>query len=193
MLHLDAITRWITQATGRTLDQHATDPVPAAAHLPDAADNLRHLRAELLAAVDQLRTLLINGDDITGPPATITGTVETFSELARAYRTARDRVDTLIADPTRTTYARTHPGQVVQRRYVQPGESVLVVLPHTDHCRREHLAGHSAHITVTISDARLRLPGSVSAVRLSHTDAGIYRDPTDNRLYTLHPAADTGR
>ncbi|MEV6817097.1 hypothetical protein AB0M52_34130, partial [Micromonospora sp. NPDC051296] len=66
MLHLDTISRWIALATGRTLDQHATDPIPAAAHLPEAADTLRHLRTELLLAVDRLRTLLINADDITG-------------------------------------------------------------------------------------------------------------------------------
>ncbi|WP_244252205.1 hypothetical protein [Micromonospora antibiotica] len=37
MPHLDPVSHWLTLTTGRTLDQHATDPVPAAAHLPDAA------------------------------------------------------------------------------------------------------------------------------------------------------------
>lgn len=34
MLTLDPVGRWITRRTGRTLDQHAADPMPAAAHLP---------------------------------------------------------------------------------------------------------------------------------------------------------------
>ncbi|SIM49508.1 hypothetical protein SAMN04489832_0261 [Micromonospora cremea] len=37
MPHCDTISRWITATTDRTLDQHAADPVPAAAHLPEAA------------------------------------------------------------------------------------------------------------------------------------------------------------
>ncbi len=169
MLHLDAVGRWITATTGRTLDQHAADPIPAAAHLPDAAATLRHLRTELLLAVDRLRTLLINTDDLTGTVATVAGTVETITQLAREYRHARDRIDTLIADQARAAYAQAHPGQVVRRRYVNPGDTVLVTLPHTDSCRRQNLAGHATHIRVGTSDARLRPPGSVNPLRLSHT------------------------
>ncbi|QDY09480.1 hypothetical protein FJK98_21970 [Micromonospora sp. HM134] len=185
MPHLDPVNRWITLTTGRTLDQHATDPIPAAAHLPDAAATLRHLRTELLLAADQLRTRLINTDDLSDPTATVTGVVQTITDLGREYRQARDRVDTLIADTTRTVHAQTHEGRVVQRRYVNPGDTVLVVLPHTDSCRRLHLAGHATHITVGSCDARLRPSGSVEPLRLAHPDAGIYRDPTTGRLYIL--------
>ncbi|MEU1756768.1 hypothetical protein ABZ436_29500 [Micromonospora matsumotoense] len=185
MPHLDPVSHWIATTTGRTLDQHATDPIPAAAHLPDAADTLRHLRTELLLATDQLRTRLINTDDLSDPTATVTGTVQTITELGREYRQARDRVDTLVADTTRTVYAQTHRGQVVQRRYVNPGDTIVVVLPHTDFCRRLHLAGHTTHITVGTSDARLRPSSSVHPLRLAHPDAGIYRDPTTGRLYIL--------
>ncbi|MEV6815121.1 hypothetical protein, partial [Micromonospora sp. NPDC051296] len=159
----------------------------------EAADTLRHLRTELLLAVDRLRTLLINADDITGPATTVSGNVKTITDLAGEYRQARDRIDALIADTARTSYAQAHLGQVVRRRYVNPGDTVPVVLPHTDYCRRESLAGRPTLIQVGTSDARLRPPGSVNPLRLSHTDAGIYRDPTDNRLYTLRSADDTGR
>ena len=56
MPYLDAVERWIVQTTGRTLDQHAADPILAAAHLPAAADQLRCARDHLLRAVDALRT-----------------------------------------------------------------------------------------------------------------------------------------
>ncbi|NJP30765.1 hypothetical protein [Micromonospora thermarum] len=188
MLHLNVIDRWITAATGRTLDQHAADPVPAAAHLPQAASNLRHTRTELLLAVDRLRTLLINEDDLNGSTSTVAGPVETIRELAREYRYARNWIDTLIGDEARAAYAQAHPGRSVRRRYVNPGDTVLVVLPHTDSCRRQNLAGHATHIKVGTSDARIRPPGSVNPARLSHADAGIYRDPTEDRLYILQPA-----
>ncbi|MFY1703045.1 hypothetical protein ACN28G_15080 [Micromonospora sp. WMMA1923] len=189
MQHLDPIGRRITEATGRTLDQHAADPVPAAAHLPEAAANLRHLRTELLHTVDGLRTLLINADDLGGPATAVSGTVKTITDLSRDYRHAHDRIDALIADAARTAYAKAHPGRQVHRRYVTPGDTILVVLPHTDTCRRQNLAGQRAHIRVGTADARLRLPGSINPLRLSHADAGIYRDPTENRLYTLQVAA----
>ncbi|MFI5489235.1 hypothetical protein [Micromonospora echinaurantiaca] len=190
MLHLDVIGRWVAQATGRTLDQHAADPIPAAAHLPHAAATLRHLRTELLLAVDRLRTLLINEDDLSGSVSTVAGPVETIQELAREYRYARNWIDTLIDDPARAAYAETNPGRSVRRRYVNPGDTVLVVLPHTDSCRSQNLAGHATHLRVGTSDARFRPPGSVNPLRLSHADAGIYRDPTEDRLYILQAAAD---
>ncbi|NJC13069.1 hypothetical protein F4558_002895 [Micromonospora profundi] len=185
MAHLDTISRWITATTERTLDQHATDPVPAAAHLPEAAANLRHLRTELLHAVDRLRTLLINEDDLNGSTSTVAGPVETITELAREYRYARNWIDTLIGDAARAAYAQANPGRSVRRRYVSPGDTVLVVLPHTDSCRRQNLAGHASPIKVGTSDARIRPPGSVNPLYLSHADAGVYRDPTEDRLYIL--------
>ncbi|KOX06634.1 hypothetical protein V6W11_27975 [Micromonospora profundi] len=187
MAHLDTISRWITATTERTLDQHATDPVPAAAHLPEAAANLRHLRTELLHAVDRLRTLLINEGDLNGSTSTVAGPVETITELAREYRYARNWIDTLIGDAARAAYAQANPGRSVRRRYVNPGDTVLVVLPHTDACRRQNLAGHTTPIKVGTSDARIRPPGSVNPLYLSHADAGIYRDPTEDRLYILQP------
>ncbi|MGC4862839.1 hypothetical protein [Micromonospora sp. DT41] len=185
MAHLDTISRWITATTERTLDQHATDPVPAAAHLPEAAANLRHLRTELLRAVDRLRTLLINEGDLNGSTSTVAGPVETITELAREYRYARNWIDTLIGDAARAAYAQANPGRSVRRRYVSPGDTVLVVLPHTDSCRRQNLAGHASPIKVGTSDARIRPPGSVNPLYLSHADAGVYRDPTEDRLYIL--------
>ncbi|MFI7578286.1 hypothetical protein [Micromonospora sp. NPDC049497] len=190
MLHRDVIGRWVARATGRTLDQHAADPIPAAAHLPEAAATLRHLRTELLLTVDRLRTILINEDDLNGSTSTVAGPVETIRELAREYRYARNWIDTLIGDEARAAYAEANPGRSVRRRYVNPGDTVLVVLPHTDSCRRQNLAGHATHITVGTSDARLRPPSSVNPLRLTHVDAGIYRDPTEDRLYILQAAAD---
>lgn len=73
----------------------------------------------------------------------------------------------------------------MRRRYVSPGDTVLVVLPHTDSCRRQNLAGHASPIKVGTSDARIRPPGSVNPLYLSHADAGVYRDPTEDRLYIL--------
>ncbi|MET7710617.1 hypothetical protein [Micromonospora sp. NPDC005413] len=190
MPHLDTISRWITATTDRTLDQHAADPVPAAAHLPEAAANLRHLRTELLLAADRLRTLLINDDDLNRSTSTVAGPVETIGELAREYRYARNWTDTLVGDEARAAYAQANPGRSVRRRYVNPGDTVLVVLPHTDSCRRQNLAGHATPITVGTSDARLRPPGSVNPLWLSHADAGIYRDPIEDRLYLLQATAD---
>ncbi|WFE48885.1 hypothetical protein [Micromonospora sp. WMMD1155] len=66
----------------------------------------------------------------------------------------------------------------------------MVVLPHTDSCRRQNLAGHVPHIKGSTSDARLRPTGSVNPLSLSQADAGIYRDPTENRLFILQAAAD---
>lgn len=34
MITVDSVGRWIARRTGRTLDQPATDPIPAAADLP---------------------------------------------------------------------------------------------------------------------------------------------------------------
>ena len=122
MLHLDAIGRWVAYATGRTLDQHATDPIPAAAHLPEAARVLRAARAELLLAVDRLRTLLINEDDLTGSVGIFAGQLTAVNERAVECRHARNWVDVLIEDQARAEYADANPAQPVRRRYVNPGD-----------------------------------------------------------------------
>ncbi|MER7471253.1 hypothetical protein [Micromonospora sp. NPDC000018] len=36
MWHLDAVGHWIALVIGRSLDEHAAHPIPAAAHLSDA-------------------------------------------------------------------------------------------------------------------------------------------------------------
>src|SRR3954453_18894429 len=105
MLHLDSIGRWIIRRTGRTLDQHATDPIPAAAHLPAAASHLRTTRNELLLTIDRLRTALINEDDLTGSIAAVTGPLAGIAALGLDYRHIRDRADALIRDGERTEYA----------------------------------------------------------------------------------------
>ncbi|MDG6108788.1 hypothetical protein [Dactylosporangium aurantiacum] len=190
MPHLDdAIGRWIATATGRTLDQHATDPVPAAAHLPEAAHTLRGARAELLLAVDRLRTLLINEEDLTGSDGSFAGQLITVNERANEYRNARNSVDLLIEDQARTEYADANPARPLRRRYVNPGDTVLVVLPHTDSCRARHLAGRTARIHVGASYADVSLPGG-KPVRVPHIDAGIYPDPTDGGIYVLQSTDD---
>ncbi|MEU5943796.1 hypothetical protein ABZ807_32635 [Micromonospora sp. NPDC047548] len=190
MLHLDAIGRWVALATGRTLDQHAADPIPAAAHLPQAASTLRQARAELLLAVDRLRTLLINADDLTGSVSTVTGPLETITVLACECRYARNWIDALIEDPARAQYADANPGRSLRRRYVNPSDTVLVVLPHTDSCRKHQLAGRTTRVRVGESDAELDLTVGPGQLRLSHADAGIYRDPAEGGLYILQSAAD---
>src|SRR5438128_1240781 len=100
MLTYDAVSRWITRLTGRTLDQHAADPIPAAAELPNAARGLRQARTDLLLTVDQLRTALINEDDLT-TLAAVAGPLEAIADLGREYRYARNWVEALIGDGAR--------------------------------------------------------------------------------------------
>ncbi len=189
MLHLDAIGRWVAVATGRTLDQHVTDPIPAAAHLPEAASALRDARHELLLAVDWLRTLLINADDLAGTVNTVNAPLDQIAELASQYRYARDRVEALIDDRDRVAYAEANPGRLVRRRYVNPGDTVLVVLPHTDSCRKRQLAGRTIRIRAGSWDAELDQADSPDPLPLSRTDAGIYHDPAEGGLYILQVAA----
>lgn len=190
MLHLDSVGRWITRRTGRTLDQHATDPIPAAAHLPHAASSLRHARNELLLTVDRLRTALINEDDLTGCVAAVTGPLDAIEQLGREYRYARNWADALIGDQARTEYADANSGPTLRRRYVNPGDTVLVVLPHTDSCRKQQIAGRTTRVRVGQSDAELDLTVGSGQLRLAHADAGIYHDPAHGTLYVLEPAAD---
>lgn len=187
MEHLDTINRWLKVATGRTVDQHAADPIPAAAHLPEAAHRLRRARTELLLAIDRLRTLLINDDDLAGPVNTVTGPLDRIAELARDYRHARNWIDLLINDQTRTEYAQANPGRRLQRRYVNPGDTVLIVLPHTENCRRQQIAGRPVRVHIGPSDAELDLMTGPGRLRLSHPDAGIYHDPIEGALYILQP------
>ncbi|MBM0224523.1 MULTISPECIES: hypothetical protein [Micromonospora] len=189
MLTLDSVGRWITRRTGRSLDQHATDSIPAAAHLPQAASRLRRARTELLLTVDRLRTALINEDDLTGATAAVTGPLAAVEKLGREYRYARNWADMLIGDQARTEYADANNGQALRRRYVNPGDRVLVVLPHTDSCRLRQLAGPATRVRVGRTDAELDLMVGSGQLRLAHADAGIYRDPAHG-LYVLAPAAD---
>ncbi|MFI9641402.1 hypothetical protein ACIG87_15280 [Micromonospora sp. NPDC051925] len=191
MLNLDAVGRWIIRRTGRTLDQHATDPVPAAAHLPQAASDMRRARTELLLTVDRLRTALINEDDLTGSVAAVTGSLADIEQLGRDYRHARNWADTLITDPARTEYAAANTGGSLHRRYVNPGDTVLVVLPHTDSCRKQRLAGRRTRVRISQSDAELDPTVGPGQLRLPHADAGIYHDPAEGgTLYVLESAAD---
>jgi hypothetical protein len=189
MITIDAVGRWITRLTGRTLDQHAADPIPAAAHLPQAADKLRHARLELLLTVDRLRTALINEDDLSTTIAALTGPLDAIAQLGREYRYARNWADMLIGDADRTAYADANTGRALRRRYLNPGDTTLVVLPHTDACRRRHLAGRRTRVRVGQADAELDLMVGPGQLHLPHADAGIYHDPAHG-FYVLEPAAD---
>jgi hypothetical protein len=190
MITIDAVGRWITRLTGRTLDQHAADPIPAAADLPQAAINLRHARTQLLLTIDRLRTALIDEDDLTVTVAAVTGPLDAIEQLGREYRYARNWAETLVRDADRTAYAQANTGKAVRRRYVNPGDTILVVLPHTDSCRKRQLAGRRARVRVGRADAELDLTVGPGQLRLPHADAGIYHDPAHGTFYVLEPAAD---
>ncbi|MCP2325196.1 hypothetical protein HDA40_003703 [Hamadaea flava] len=188
MLNIDSVGRWITRRTGRTLDQHAADPIPAAADLPKAADTMRNARLELLLTVDRLRTALINEDDLSTSIAALTGPLDAIVQLGRDYRYARNWAEALIADAERTAYAAENAGLALRRRYVNPGDTILVVLPHTDACLKRQLAGRRTRVRVGRADAELDLMVGPGQLRLHHADAGIYHDPV-NGFYVLEPAA----
>ncbi|MBV1854584.1 hypothetical protein [Catellatospora tritici] len=189
MISIDAVGRWITQLTGRTLDQHAADPIPAAADLPQAAINLRHARTQLLLTVDRLRTALINEDDLSGTIAAVTGPLDGIEQLGREYRYARNWAEALIGDADRAAYAKENAGKPLRRRYVNPGDTILVILPHTNSCRQRQLAGRRTRVRVGRADAELDLMVGPGQLRLAHADAGIYHDPAHG-FYVLEPAAD---
>lgn len=184
MPYFDLVERWIWRATGRTLDQHAADPVPAAAAFPASADALRHARELLLRAVDEFRTELINGEDLNGPATALTSTMSVLSDHVSDYESARINIDNLIDDPDRTVYVATNPVQPVHRRYVNHGDTVLIVLPHHAELRRQQIAGHAVRVQIHKSDVELDPAAYPGPVRLSHGLAGIYRDP-EARLYIL--------
>lgn len=149
-------------------------PPPSPAHV-----RLEQVRRRLLVAVDELRTLLINGDDLHRPADTALGEpLEGITELADVYRTARGDAQAQPADLT---------AGLPRRRYVNPGDTILLVLPDTEHCRRQHLAGRRTRVHVTAVDAELDLTIGPGQLRLAHVDAGIHRDPDNDRLYILQP------
>jgi hypothetical protein len=132
-----------------------------------------------------LRTQLINGDDLTGPATVLADTLSEISERVSDYEGARVHIDKLIDDPDRTVYVAINPVQPVHRRYVNPGDTVLIVLPHSDHLRSRQLAGRSVRAHITESDVELDPATFPGPIRLSHGLAGIYRDPVESRLYIL--------
>jgi hypothetical protein len=187
--YLDLVERWIVRTTGRTLDQHAADPVPAAAHLHASADALRLARDVLLNAVDELRTVLINGDDLNGSATVLASTLSAITEHVGDYEGARVHLDTLVNDPDRRVYVATNPVQPVRRRYVNPGDTVLIVLPHSAYLRQQQIAGRAVRVQIHESDVELDPADYSGPVRLSHGLAGIYRDP-ESRLYHLRAAGE---
>ncbi|UQU66802.1 hypothetical protein COUCH_11260 [Couchioplanes caeruleus] len=184
-MYLDLVERWIVRTTGRTLDQHAADPVPAAAHLPASADQLRLAREVLLTAVDELRTLLINGDDLTGSPTTLASALDEISGHVSEYEGARIHLEKLVTDPDRMGYVASHPVQPVRRRYVNPGDTVLIVLPHIEYLRQQKIAGRAVRAQIHTADVELDPGEFPGPVRLTHGLAGIYRDRVEDRLYHL--------
>ncbi|MCM4078262.1 hypothetical protein [Paractinoplanes hotanensis] len=183
-MYVDLVERWIWRTTGRTLDQHAADPVPAAAALPASADQLRLAREVLLNTVDEFRTQLINGDDLTGSATAMTSTLNEISGYVSDYESARIHLDKLFDDPDRTVYVAMNPVHPVHRRYVNPGDTVLIVLPHHEYLRKQQIAGRPVRAHINTSDVELDPAEYPGPVRLSHGLAGIYRD-TEARLYVL--------
>jgi hypothetical protein len=184
-MYLDLVERWIVRTTGRTLDQHAADPIPAAAAFPASADQLRLAREVLLTAVDEFRTLLINGDDLTGSPTMLASTLSEISDHVGEYQSARVHIDRLVGDSDRTAYVATNPVQPVRRRYVNPGDTVLIVLPHIEYLRQQQIAGRAVRAQIYTDDVELDPAEFPGPVRLAHGLAGIYRDRVEDRLYHL--------
>jgi hypothetical protein len=105
-------------------------PDPAPPPLTPAYVRLEQLRRRLLVAVDELRTLLINGDDLHRPAGIALGeAVAGITELAESYRDARGDAE---AQPGGLTAG------LQRRRYVNASDTILLVLPDTQRCRRAH-------------------------------------------------------
>lgn len=139
----------------------------------------------LLTAVDELRTLLINGDDLTGSPTILASSLDEITGHVSEYEGARVHIDTLITDPDRTSYVATNPVQPVRRRYVNPGDTVLIVLPHIAYLRQQKIAGRAVRAQIHTADVELDPAEFSGPVRLAHGLAGIYRDRVEDRLYHL--------
>ena len=155
------------------------NPQDTALPLGHAHVHLDQVRRKLLVAVYELRTLLINGDDLLRPADTALGEpLAGIAELAEVYRAARGDAEAQPGDLA---------AGLARRRYVNPGDTVLVVLPDTEHCRRARLSGRRTRIHVTAVDAELDLTIGPGHQRLPHPDAGIHRDPDTDRLHTLAP------
>ncbi|BCY07330.1 hypothetical protein [Actinoplanes sp. L3-i22] len=183
MQYLDLVEKWIVRTTGRTLDQHATEPIPAAAHLPAAADQLRAAREHLMTDVGALRTELINGDDLTGSAQSVTNALATVALAASDYECARVNIDYLVGDPDRTAYVATNPAQPVRRRYVNPGDTVLIVLPHSEYLRGRQIAGRTVRAQINKTDVELDLDEYPGPICLTYPLAGIYYDTVERRFY----------
>ncbi|GAA0477465.1 hypothetical protein Aca07nite_72300 [Actinoplanes capillaceus] len=187
----DHVEQWILRVTWSTLDEHAVIPVPAAADLPEAADEFRRARAELLQAVDGLRHVLMTGFDLedTNTSSMVTGPVQRIRARANWYEQARAAVNTLIDDEDRSVHPDNHELRPLARLYIQPGDTVRGILPHTRHCREHGLAGRVVRLHLTDFEADLDpadLPdGYTGPLRLPHADAGVYRDRIKGQLYIL--------
>ena len=161
-----------------------TPPRSPAQATSDSTGVLAQIRRDLLVAVDDLRTALINEDDLRRPAGqAIHEPLAGITELAETYRDARGEYEA-------PTGAQPTAGQPT-RRYVNPGDTALVVLPDTDHCRQLHLTGRRTRVHVGATDAELDLTIGPGQLRLAHADAGIHRDPDTQQLYILTPGQPT--
>ena len=115
----------------------------------------------------------------------MTNALSEISEHASAYESTRMHIRTLVGDPDRMAYVATNPVQPVRRRYINPGDTVLIVLPHNEVCRRQQIAGRTVRAQINESDVELDPVEYPGPVRLFHASTGIYRDPGESRLYHL--------
>jgi hypothetical protein len=79
---------------------------------------------------------------------------------ARALSSADERSLGVLVEETdeeREDYATQTPARRVERRYVKPGDTLIVVLPHPENCRNQWLAGRPTRLTVGEADAELDL------------------------------------
>lgn len=99
---------------------------PALSPLSPAHIAFDRIHRRLLVAVDELRTLLINGDDLTLPAGTaLAQPLAGITELGEAYRAARGQADAQPGDLT-AGLARCH---------INPGNTIPLVLPDTERCQ----------------------------------------------------------